>query len=73
MTELRAGGSACRALRSDMGDGIEEEDERDCLLGTARWLVASEGVTEDGVDFCVVGNVRLNEVAIRACNQIVMR
>ena len=42
-----------------MGDGIEEGDGRDCLLGTARWLVANEGVTEDGVDFCVVGNIRL--------------
>ena len=42
-----------------MGDGIEEGDGRDCLLGMARWLMASKGVTEDGVDFCVVGNVRL--------------
>ena len=26
---------------------------------TARWLVASAGVTKDGIDFCVVGNIRL--------------
>jgi len=29
------------------------------LLDTARWLVASKGVTKNGVDFYVVGNVRL--------------
>ena len=31
----------------------------DCLLGTARWLVASEGVTKDDAHLCVVGNVCL--------------